>query len=333
MSLDLTSEAVDEIWAEAEQQCAPVTTIDGLETIHIVPSILGQGYERAIELMPGVYLNIFYYTFHDLTIQTLENEHLVQFLVNLSGVADGGDYLLINSEQGYIGGSGIQLSHPDFFPQSQTHVGVNIHLEPQMVQQLFALPTGELPPEWQPLLQDDRPQQVFSPKTTPAIRTVVQQMIDCPLQGMTKRLYLQGKVLELMALQLAQMTVDAAAQVNAQPKPETIAQVHYAAEILRSHLDHPPSSIELAQQLGISDRTLRRSFQEVLGTTVVGYLIQQRLQRAEQLLRQGNRTVADVANWVGYAHLGNFAKAFKSQFGISPRDCLAGKLSDRRGGQ
>lgn len=57
----------------------------------------------------------------------------------------------------------------------------------------------------------------------------------------------------------------------------------------------------------------------------MGYLIQQRLDRAEMLLRESKYSVAEVATMVGYGHLGNFAKAFKQRFGITPRQCLAGK--------
>lgn len=48
------------------------------------------------------------------------------------------------------------------------------------------------------------------------------------------------------------------------------------------------------------------------------------LEQAEKLLRQGNRTVVEVAMQVGYGHLGHFATAFKRQFGITPSQCLAG---------
>ena len=79
---------------------------------------------------------------------------------------------------------------------------------------------------------------------------------------------------------------------------------------------------ELAAQVGVCDRTLRRGFRDLFGTTVIGYLTQQRMIKAEQLLRHGDYTVAEVANKVGYTHLGHFAAAFRKQFGVSPRECL-----------
>ncbi|MEH2067101.1 MAG: hypothetical protein V7K47_02825 [Nostoc sp.] len=88
--------------------------------------------------------------------------------------------------------------------------------------------------EWQTLVY---------PKTTTAIQTVVQQIFDCPYNGMTKRLYLQGKVLEFMALQLDPFLVE---QAQVQPSPRlkntTIACIYHAREILLSRLNFSCSS-------------------------------------------------------------------------------------------
>lgn len=119
--------------------------------------------------------------------------------------------------------------------------------------------------------------------------------------GITKRLYLQGKVFELMALQLDSLLNPEAASSADALKTDTIARIHYAAELLRSRLEDPPLQTELAQRVGVSDRTLRRGFQAVFGTTVLGYLTEQRLLWAEQLLRQGF-TMAEVAHRCGYSN-------------------------------
>ncbi len=143
-------------------------------------------------------------------------------------------------------------------------------------------------------------------------------------------MYLQAKALELMSLQLAPVLAGEAffrehrsVQSATLPKltSQTIAKLHYAQEIIRSRLDNPPTHLELSQQLNLNDRTLRRGFRSLFGTTVVGYLTEQRLQQAELLLRNTDRTVADIANYVGYANLSYFARAFKRIHGINPSDC------------
>ena len=42
----------------------------------------------------------------------------------------------------------------------------------------------------------------FFPEVTPLMRTLVRQVINAPYRGITRKLYLQAKVLELLAMQL-----------------------------------------------------------------------------------------------------------------------------------
>lgn len=326
MSLDLPAQEADAIWIEAAQHCPPATSIDRLETIHTMPSQLGRGYRRELELYPGLELAIFNENYHEsLTFRGVEHPHLVQFMVHLSGIVDSGSFLYQDATQGYIGGSGIQPAVSNSHPANVPEIGVDIHLQPHLFKQLFATPTGELPAELQPLVNGEDWQQVFSPKTTEAMRLVVRQIIDCPFFGVAKRMYLQGKVFELIAFQLDGMLNPSQTAVSESLKADTVARIHYAAETLRSHLENPPNQTTLAQQVGMSDRTLQKGFKAVFGVTPFAYLTQQRMKQAKQLLRQSGRTVADVANTVGYANPAKFAVAFKRQFGITPRECLLGK--------
>ena len=332
MSLDLTTHDVDEIWAEAEQHCPPVPSSDRIETIYTEPAKLGSGYRREIQLCQGLELCILDRVQHDLTKQVPENEHLVQFAAYLSGIFDSGDYLSgdylhLNAKQSYIGGSGIQPPHFVHTPRSHRQIGVNIHMTPALFHQLFANAHGDLPTDLQPLVQGNEWQNRFSPKMTGAMQLVVQQIIDCPFLGAAKRMYLQGKVFELMALQINGHLESDAARSSTSLKPDTVSRIHYAAEILRSHLETPPSQTELAQQVGIAQCTLHKGFRELFGITPFAYLTRYRMEYAERLLRQPDHTVAEIANRVGYANPAQFAAAFKRHFGITPRECMRGAIS------
>ena len=327
MSLDLTAKELDAIWADAGQQSPPAMSTDGLETICTLPSQLGYGYLRQIELCPGLELTIFHETYPEGFIyRGVENPHLVQFMVHLSGVIDSGSFLYQDSNYSYIGGSGIQRAVTNVHLANQPEFGVNIHLQPHLLRQLFATPTGELPPEFQLLVQGDDWQQVFSPKVTRAVRAVVQQIIDCPFMGTAKRLYLQSKVFELMALQIDGIANERTTTPSDLLKADTTARIHYAAEILRSHVENPPSHTELAQRVGLGQTTLNKGFRAVFGVTPFAYLTRYRMEQAERLLRQLNCTVTEVANRMGYANPAQFAAAFKRQFGLTPRDCMRGSV-------
>jgi AraC family transcriptional regulator, transcriptional activator of the genes for pyochelin and ferripyochelin receptors len=114
--------------------------------------------------------------------------------------------------------------------------------------------------------------------------------------------------------------------VRSNLKPQSIDRIYQARDILATRLENPPSICELTKQVGISELTLRRGFRELFQTTIIQYLTHKRMKQAELLLREKKLSVAEVSNLVGYSHLGYFAKVFKRQFGITPSECLAGKL-------
>lgn len=103
-------------------------------------------------------------------------------------------------------------------------------------------------------------------------------------------------------------------------------RIYEARKILLDDLNNPPSIKNLAQTVGIGERKLQQGFKELYRSTVFKHLHDCRLEQAKIMLREGKFSVAGVANNIGYTHLGNFAAAFKRKFGITPRECLQGKI-------
>ncbi|GAB4341955.1 MAG: hypothetical protein OHK0047_33800 [Leptolyngbyaceae cyanobacterium] len=100
-----------------------------------------------------------------------------------------------------------------------------------------------------------------------------------------------------------------------------LERLYQAQAILRQDLENPPSLLELAKQVGLNDYKLKSGFRQIFGTTVFGYLHQQRMQRAYELLTSSDLKVTEVASQVGYTSLSAFSTAFKKSFGISPSHC------------
>lgn len=193
----------------------------------------------------------------------------------------------------------------------------------------FATESNTVPQPLQALIEEKNLQRFHFNVggITPQMQTIVEQISHHPYRGAIAKMYLEAKVQELLALQLYQLSESNPDAANTTLKNQNIDRIYQARDILLNRLENPPSIAELTQQVGISDFTLRRGFQEIFGTTVIGYLTQKRLEQAELLLRGNRLSVAEVANSVGYTHLGYFAKVFKRQFGITPSECLAGRLS------
>jgi AraC-like DNA-binding protein len=331
MTLILNQADWNELRQQAPKPYYPNLVLDNFEVLVGVPERLGRGYCRSMELLPGVWLSLSDWQLHDSwSIKVPAHDHLVQCSVLLSGLVHSEEvYPTFGGERSYFSGSGISPSFTSRYERSQRLVEINIELLPGVLEE-FLLGMSDVNASLLKLLLKQNDWKVsFFPTVTEEMWRVAQQIWMTPLCGTARRLYLQEKVFELLALQLQPILSD---QNLLHPppgrKPDTIARIYHAREVLASRLENPPALFDLAQQVGVSDRTLRRGFQDVFGTTVVGYLTQQRMTHAEQLLREGKHTVAEVANRVGYAHLGHFAAGFKRQFGITPSQALVGKRSD-----
>ncbi|MGI2902638.1 AraC family transcriptional regulator [Tolypothrix sp. VBCCA 56010] len=257
MTITLTTREHAELWAEAALNSLHNTSSQRNEFLCEVPRQLGKGYVQNIELHPHLWLSIEDCEYYDdVLIKTPSWNHPLQFMVLLSGIITD-DYGCHGGGRTLISGSGIQRAMTFELQKSQRLVGVNIHMEPELLGTFFSREPGQIPSEFQLLAKGNDWQTLLYPQITTAIRFLTQQIINCPYQGITKRMYLQGKVLELMALQLAPILADRGIQQTApRLKSETIARIHHAREIMLSRLENPPSLMELATLVGMSDRTL-----------------------------------------------------------------------------
>ena len=82
----------------------------------------------------------------------------------------------------------------------------------------------------------------------------------------------------------------------------------------REPLDVPA----LASAARLSPAHFSREFHREFGQTPHQYLLHRRLERAAELLRNTDRTVADICFTVGLRSVGSFTSSFGRMFGVSP---------------
>lgn len=75
---------------------------------------------------------------------------------------------------------------------------------------------------------------------------------------------------------------------------------------------------EMAARACMSKRHFHRTFKNATGESPINYLIQIRLQKARELLRNTLLSVSDVAYESGFADVNHFIKKFKKQLQITP---------------
>lgn len=87
---------------------------------------------------------------------------------------------------------------------------------------------------------------------------------------------------------------------------------------LLENLSGPFSLVALSAEVGLTPRTLSRRFVRATGESPKQYWLQLRLLRAEELLRDSNLTVQDIAGMLGFSDPSHFIQAFRRRAGITP---------------
>lgn len=75
---------------------------------------------------------------------------------------------------------------------------------------------------------------------------------------------------------------------------------------------------ELAQLTGRSLSAFKREFAAIFGTTPHRWLLQQRIDHAEKILKQQELKPSEIYHLLGFKELSHFSAAFKKQKGIAP---------------
>ncbi|WP_440783992.1 AraC family transcriptional regulator [Pseudomonas syringae] len=88
---------------------------------------------------------------------------------------------------------------------------------------------------------------------------------------------------------------------------------------IRKQLCAPPSLGDLAKQLNMGERTLRRRLEEA-GQSYQGVIDSLRRARALSLLSHRETKLIDVASETGFSDIRDFRRAFKRWTGVTPRE-------------
>lgn len=111
------------------------------------------------------------------------------------------------------------------------------------------------------------------------------------------------------------------------PEPLHIASqrhVSAAVAVLRQRVDEPWTIESLARHVGVGKRTLQAAFHEA-GKTFTGELLEARLRKAHNILRDGmpgSVKVTNVFARCGLHHHGRASGQYRQRFGESPKETL-----------
>lgn len=98
-------------------------------------------------------------------------------------------------------------------------------------------------------------------------------------------------------------------------KPELLDRI--AAYIEKNYVEHITID-DLARQFYVSNSTISHLFKQKMGVSIYRYITQRRLIAAKSLIA-AKKPMEEISQAVGFADYSTFYRAFKQEFGISPR--------------
>ncbi|NDJ17451.1 helix-turn-helix domain-containing protein [Myxacorys almedinensis] len=322
MTMTISEQAFNDLCQEVEAT-AQADPNDPLDVTYAYPATLGQGVTRVIQLRSGLGIEIFQgriYQHH--RVQYSEDPGWLEYHFHLLGQHID-THTMVGDKEYALYGSGSAPREIRDAPEQQA-LEVQIYLQPEALQGFVSNRSGQLPSSLQHLIRPVS-QEIYTrvAKLTPGMESILWQIVRCGHQGVLKRLYLEGKALELMSLVLEQESeIQTGQRAVKSLNAGTLERIHYAKTLLLLDVQAPPSLPELARQAKLNEYTLKRGFKQVFGTPVFVYLHQYRLEQARHLLEQGHLSVSEVMTAVGLSDRQYFAASFRKKFGFSPREYL-----------
>jgi AraC family transcriptional regulator len=135
----------------------------------------------------------------------------------------------------------------------------------------------------------------------------------------TKSCFYAESMATAIAVQLIQFYATRQHSLREYPDGLPKAKLKQAIEYINEHLSEDISLGKIATELDISNYYLCKLFKQSLGLTPHAYLVQQRVERSIALLERRESRIIDIALACGFANPSHFARCFRRQMGISPK--------------
>lgn len=199
---------------------------------------------------------------------------------------------------------------------------VVLHCRKDFLRNLLGLNPEDTPPPFNRLFGKEYASFSRNFFLTPKLARAAQMIIDArfefprPLRGR----YIEAVGTEILCEILADhMHRDMKDRSGSRLSARDMNRIFEARDYLADHFVQPPRVGDLARVVGLNQTKLKSGFKELVGTTIYGFVLQKRMERAAELLLEGKISVSEIAYEVGYNYPANFSSAFKHYHGTLPR--------------
>ncbi len=154
------------------------------------------------------------------------------------------------------------------------------------------------------------------------ISAPLRALVSSELDGSLMSLFAQAKALEYLCALAVHQTITARSQPRYVRKRDIVRRLH---DDLAHRQGKVPTLGQLANQCGISPKTLNELFMRNYGLSIYSYMSTCQLRDAHTAILETSVPMKVLAERLGYSHVNNFIHAFSKRFGYTP-----GSLRRRR---
>ena len=100
-------------------------------------------------------------------------------------------------------------------------------------------------------------------------------------------------------------------------------QIHIIREIhdqLTRHMEQRITIEELSKKYLVNPTTLKTAFKSIYGTSIAAHIKEHRMEQAAKMLKETDKSIAEIARTVGYDSQSKFTAAFKTYFKVLPKE-------------
>ena len=167
-------------------------------------------------------------------------------------------------------------------------------------------------------LKGDKP--IMEPKeTNSSIKLILNQLRTRQTNDLLRPIYIKGKVYELLSYYFSQSSENETENCPYISNEETASKIKQAKQLIISNMNNPPSLADLAKEVGLNIKKLKTAFKEIYGVPVFTFLLNHKMELAKILLQEQQLNINEIASHLGYSASSHFIAAFKSKFGITPK--------------
>ena len=130
--------------------------------------------------------------------------------------------------------------------------------------------------------------------------------------------YQKIKTMELL-LYLGKTELTSRQQLS-EYKTEQIRIIREIHDQLTRHMEQRITIEELSRKYLINPTTLKTAFKSIYGTSIAAHIKEHRMEQAAKMLKETDKSIAEIARAVGYDSQSKFTAAFKTYFKVLPKE-------------